>query len=519
MNILTAAEMREAEQQANARGLSYAQMMLYAGSGAARIIHERVENIEDKCVLVLVGPGNNGGDGLVCAGALAAKGTQVRCYLLKPRSMDDAVFASAVAQRVAMADAAGDNHLDQLRVWLTEADVVVDALLGTGTSRPIDGVLSAVLDLVRQRTPASLVALDGPTGMNYDTGTLDPAAVAADLTITFHAPKRGHYCFPAADARGELVVVPIGIEPFEISNFGFSIADDAMTRQLLPSRKLDSNKGTHGKALVIGGCADYLGAPTLTARAAYRVGAGLVAYAVPDAVKLMAALTCPEATFVPLPESTDTHNAQSLPRLEKWLASAGRAAVAIGPGMGQALASHKFFTGILRILNAGTVEPRGLVCDADALNMLATIDDWPKLLSPNTVLTPHAGEFARLAKMNIAAVQADRIGNAQKFAQLWGHVVLLKGAFTIIASPDGRGVVLPFSNPAMATAGSGDVLTGCIVGLMAQGLSAYDAAICGGYLHGNAGERWSNAHGDAGLLAGDLLSLLPSVIHALKQAS
>jgi NAD(P)H-hydrate epimerase len=534
MEILTVAEMREVERRADAAGLPYAEMMQHAGENAA---YEILLRLAPARVLVLAGPGNNGGDGLVCAATLRKAGIHVDCVLLKPRSEDDAVFAAAKNAGVFM------HAPDALAALLPEARVVIDALLGTGVSRPIDGALREVL-LAVKASSVTVAALDGPTGMNYDTGALDAAAVPAALTITFHAPKRGHFCFPVAEARGELVVVSIGIEemgngewgmgngekrphggqqlpitnhPSQISNV--SLANDDLARALLPSRRLDSNKGSHGKALIIGGCSDYFGAPTLSARAAYRAGAGLVAMAVPQAIQHMAAMLCAEATFVPLPESQNAHNAASLPKLLHWLQGVKEgAAVALGMGIGPSDDAAAFMAAWLAPDALHAVPLKGLLCDADALNHLSRMTQWHERLPALSVLTPHAGEMARLTGLSIADVQADRIGFAMKFADAWGHVIVLKGAHTVIAAPAQRGVVLPFSNPAMATAGTGDVLAGCIVGLMAQGASAFDAAVCGAYLHGRAGDAWRIAHGDAGLLAGDLLPLLPDQIHALKRA-
>jgi hydroxyethylthiazole kinase-like uncharacterized protein yjeF len=544
MEILSVAEMRELERIADAHGLSYAQMMQNAGNAAAEVILQRLgrSSAASPRVLVLVGPGNNGGDGLVCAAALAKAGVTTQCYLLKPRGDDDPVYAAARAQGIFMADAQNDMRLRVLHQMVTHADVIVDALLGTGTSRPIEGTLREVLrevsrEMSRRRqanrqVPSStcaLIALDGVTGMNYDTGALDPAAVPADLTITFHAPKRGHYCFPAAQACGELVVAPIGVEALAIGDWrsvsnlqspipNLQLADASLVRDLLPARRLDANKGTFGRVAVIGGCSDYLGAPVLSARAAYRVGAGLVALAVPTVVKPGAAAACTEAIFIPLPESIEHHTPAALHRIMAWLSSAkGGAAVVLGPGIGQAPQTAGFIGDFLDALAAIHDQLKGLVCDADALNLLAQVPAWWSRLPTLTVLTPHAGEMARLAQATVGEIQSDRIGSALKYADAWGHIVVLKGAHTVIAAPGWRGVVLPFANPAMAAAGTGDVLAGCVAGLLAQGLSPMDAAVCGAYLHGAAGERWRAEHGDAGLLAGDLVSYLPDVIHQLKK--
>jgi NAD(P)H-hydrate epimerase len=493
-------------------------------------------------VLILAGPGNNGGDGLVCARVLHDAAPPqipypltVQVYLLKPRAEDDPVFAPVRERGIFVADAANDMRLRVLHQMITHADVIVDALLGTGVSRPVEGTLRDILGElggVRKqkegRSMPLLVALDGVTGMNYDTGALDPSAVPADITVTFHAPKRGHYAFPAAGAGGELVVVPIGVEGIELShaapaaadptlNQTVILADDDYIRARLPTRPRDANKGTFGKVLVIGGCSDYAGAPTLAAMAAYRVGAGLVTLAVPRAVQSSAAVLCREATFVTLPGPTDHFGPEALQRLIASLNGLDvRHAVVLGPGMGQDAETMTFLRELLDQLahKEGGVR---LVVDADALNLLATIPNWPGLLPPQSVLTPHPGEMARLAGVTVKDIQADRIGCALDYAKRWNHVVVLKGAFTVVASPGNGGIVLPYANSAMAVAGMGDVLTGCIAGVLAQGLSPLDAATCGAYVHAGAGERWSDAHGEAGLLASDVLSLLPDTLTVLRK--
>jgi NAD(P)H-hydrate epimerase len=424
------------------------------------------------------------------------------------------------------------QRLGDLWSLLLRADVVVDALLGSGTSRPITGDLRDILqevanirEMLRADRLPLLVALDGVSGMNFDTGELDPAAVSADLTITFHAPKRGHYSYPAAAACGELVVVDIGIgthrrdedaAPVDLPAPTTVLADDALVSPLLPVRRRDANKGTHGRPLVIGGCDDFVGAPALSATSAYRVGAGVVTLAVPMSVKPIAAAVIREATFITLHDAPGALTPESVATIARWMSISGnRAPVLMGPGMSQAESAGEFVVDFLRAVGAD-LEGR-LVVDADGLNLLAKRDEWHKLLPPRTVLTPHDGEMSRLTRTSIRDVQRDHIGIALRYAAEWNHVVLLKGPHTVIAAPEGRAVVMPFANPAMATAGTGDVLAGCILGLLSQGLSPFDAAVCGAYLHGRAGERWRAAHGEAGMLASDLLQYLPELVRDLTK--
>jgi NAD(P)H-hydrate epimerase len=552
-NLLTAYEMNEVERVADATGdPTYAQMMRTAGQMSARIIFDRIRRSprfnprapSETRVLVLVGKGNNGGDGLVCAKELARLGVTPLIYKLhvntprKPGPITDYVKA---IQRDLITDgvfidgieATGEGRLQRLGdLWslLIRADVVVDALLGTGNARPIEGDLRDILrelanvreTLKSERLPM-IVALDGVTGMNFDTGELDPASVPADLTITFHEPKRGHYCFPAAHACGELLVVDTGmseghthgafedIKAAKGSVDRVQLANDALLRELLPARRPDANKGTHGRSLVIGGCEDFVGAPSLSAAAAYRVGGGLVNMAVPQSIKPIAAAACREATFLTLHDSVDAFVPKSVERVQWWIrAQKEIAPVLIGPGMGQADSTKAFLKSLLACC---VNDMKGtLVVDADGLNILSQGPGWWETLPPNSVLTPHAAEMARLMGVTVAEAQRDRIGHALTHARMWGHIVLLKGAHTVIASPEGRAVVLPFRNPALAVAGTGDVLGGCILGLLAQGMKPFEATVAAAYLHGKAGERWRAAHGDAGLLASELLAILPDVL-------
>lgn len=531
LHLLTVAQMREVERRADASGLSYAQMMQNAGRGAARVILEwlarrAVSSADSRPAmraLVLCGPGNNGGDGLVCADELAEAAARdglpltVQVYLLRPRSEDDPVFAPLRRRGLFIADAENDMRLRVFRQLVAHADIVIDALLGTGASRPIDGTLRDMLRELRASRPAWVVALDGVTGMNYDTGALDPAAVPADLTITFHAPKRGHYCYPAAGACGELVVLPIGITPAADDATVYVASDRGVSRRL-PARPADANKGTHGSALVVGGCSDYSGAPALAAAAAYRVGAGLVTLAVPPAIQPAVAAHLREATYITTPGSRASLSIEALPRVSEWITSArARHGLLIGPGMGQSEPAAEFLAGLLAQFE-GEGRSARVTLDADGLNLVARLPDWPARLPRLTVLTPHPGEMARLSGLSVAEVQADRIGCALRHAAQWGHVVVLKGAHTVVAAPDGTAVVAPFANPALAVAGTGDVLAGAIAGFLAQGLAPFDAAACAVHVHARAGELWRAQHGDAGMLAGDLLPLLPEALQRVRQS-
>lgn len=561
MKVLTVAQMRQAEAAADAAGHTYARMMERAGQAVASEIMRRMP-VHGRRILILVGPGNNGGDGLTAARFLKEAGAEVACYLLKPREETDPAFQAAKAAGCFIAHAADDRTGRVLRLWARSAAVIVDALLGTGTTRPLEGELLRMLQAVRAEVserrpwPASffapgtplipslgtppappepwLVAVDGPTGMNYDTGALDPNAFHADLTVTFAHPKVGHFRFPAAHAVGELVVADIGIEPKWTPEGAFEVMDAAVARGWCPPRPANAHKNTFGKVAVVAGSTNYPGAPWLAAQAAARVGAGWVTLAIPRAIYPVLAAKTTEITYVLLPDELGV----LIPDAVEVLAPAveGYAAMVLGPGLTQEKEAVAFVHGMFGMERAARRGRLGfhveeeepakptaparpwppLVVDADGLNALAQARDWAARLPGPAILTPHPGEMARLTGLEKAAIEEDRLGVAQQFAQAWGHVVVLKGAFTVVASPDGRALVLPFANPTLATAGTGDVLAGAIAGLRAQGLGPFEAAALGAYLHGLAGELTRREIGAAGGLAGDLIPRLPRALRALK---
>lgn len=533
MKLVTVDQMRRIEAASDAQGHTYAAMMERAGSAVARVIQARLD-VRGLSILVLVGPGNNGGDGLVAARHLHDAGAEVGVFMLKSR---DDEHVAAVHGRGVVILPCTDHSLGE---WLNSCAVIVDALLGTGTARPIEGDLAQLLITVKQVASARRsavpdlldpawplyskhperstakpkdavplsVAVDGPTGLNYDTGEIDPLTLPADISVTFAYPKVGHTRFPGAGLCGELIVADIGTDPQLAQEIDRELADPALIRSLLPARPRDAHKGTFGKALIIAGSTLYTGAPVLAAEAAYRSGAGLVTLATPRSIHAIMANKINEATFLPLSDQNGALNAAAFD--EARGAIKNYTATLIGPGL--TTDARTFIEQLLM----HSIDQGALVLDADALNILAQIDQWWTRVPLPAILTPHPGEMAQLTKLSVKENEADRERVAIEYAVRWGHVVVLKGAFTVIAAPDGRSVLLPFANPTLATAGSGDVLAGTIVALRAQGLPAYEAAVCGAYLHGAAGEVARREIGAAGVLAGDLLTRLPHVLQALR---
>ena len=553
VKIITVEKSRFLENKANEGGLSFAEMMENAGRATALAIRRRI-GAQGKRVLILVGPGNNGGDGLVAAHYLWEMGARVTCYLWKRNVDDDPNFRRAKDDRLPMLWAEDDDGFEALRGLLAGADAVVDALLGVGIDRPIGDTLTELLDVVRQivsqqGAPAQLtetvptepaapvplvVAVDCPSGLNCDTGALDPAAVPADLTVTFAYPKLGLLLFPGAEAVGHIVVADIGIPPELADDVPLEMATAEQVQAWLPARPRSAHKGTFGSALIVAGSVNYVGAASLAGAGATRVGTGLVTVALPMPIQPAVAASLTEATYLLLPHDMGVISAGAVPVLRERLADYD--ALLLGPGLTQEKETVSFvhaFLGLehaerrghIGFVSSGTSEqtealdPPPLVIDADGLNALAAADAWWKMLPPGAILTPHPGEMARLMGGDVTTsdVQADRHGLARRMAARWNAVVVLKGAFTVVAEPDGRVAILPFANPALATAGSGDVLAGTIVGLRAQGMEPFEAAVAGAYLHGLAGELARADLGDMGVVAGDLPSRLPQALRAVRR--
>ena len=566
VKVVTVEQMRAIEKATDAAGVSYNDMMQYAGRAVAEVV-KRVLGKESagKRVAVLVGPGNNGGDGLVAARILREETqAEVGCYLLKPRTEDDKVFVAARDAGVFMAVAADDQRWRVLKNLVSAADVVVDALLGTGARLPIAGDMEKVLRnaaTALERSPfgpaepraqmvwpavpqapaprrAVVVAVDCPSGLDCDSGALDPATIPADYTVTFAAAKHGQLIFPGAAAVGELIVADIGTPPGlpELDAVRVELATAEGVGEMLPPRPLDAHKGTFGRVVVLAGSVNYTGAATLAAEAAYRVGAGLVTLAVPEAIQPVLAAHLREATWLLLPHDMGVLNADALEVLREEVGEYD--ALLLGPGLGRAEPVAEFMRGFFegpeqaKKGSIGFVAPARagvqtgrfqlhapLVIDADGLNLLAEIEGWWRLLPDGTILTPHPGEMARLSNLDREAIQADRIGVASQKAAEWGCVVVLKGAFTVVAEPSGRVVVIPFATDALATAGTGDVLSGCIAGLLAQRLPPFEAAVVGAYLHGLAGRIAAEKGSSRSVVAGDVLAALSAALARIDPRS
>lgn len=556
--ILSVAQIRAAESEAGAHGISYAEMMQRAGRAiAARLAALLAESgapEADWRVTFLIGPGNNGGDGLV-AGRLLAAGASalVRFYLLQPRPDDDPLMQAVRDAGLLTAVAGDDQRFRVLEQMVSTSLIVVDALFGIGARLPLSDdarkLLTAAQAALEQKAEAlpfqfadtppgrlyrpRVLAVDCPSGADCDSGALDDAALKADETMTMIAAKPGLLTFPAAGFTGRLAVSDLGLPPktapLRAATQQLMTAHDAAG--LLPPRRPDSHKGTFGRVLIVGGSANYPGAPALAARAAGRIGAGLVTAGVPGPLVEWLAGSLRECTWLHLPHDLGALTAGGADLIREQAAESS--AVVLGMGLGRETVTREL---ILRLFGSEEssqhqaigfaaratpqrdkpVEWPPLVLDADGLSLLSTVANWPARLPEGTILTPHPGEMGRLCGISAQDVVANRWSIAREKAAEWNVVLLLKGAHTLIAAPGGQMRVLPFKTPALATAGTGDVLSGLIGGLRANRLSAFDAASLGAYVHGMAGVLAARKLGsERTVCAGDVVEAVPEAIAAL----
>ncbi|MFB0559566.1 MAG: NAD(P)H-hydrate dehydratase [Dehalococcoidales bacterium] len=516
MKILTTSQMRQVEQDCAKIGLPTDVLMENAGKAVAEEVRQILGAIKKQRIVILIGPGNNGGDGLVAARHLHDWGAKVSLCLLSRRPPDDPNLTLVQERGIPCIEVTQDESLDRLNELLSSANAVIDAIFGTGKSRPLRDISQQALDRVnraKKKYPSlHIIALDLPSGLNADTGETDPACLYVDNTVTLGFPKPGLFNSPGADRAGKITVVDIGMPAHLAEGVTTELITNEWAKSVLPQRPLQANKGSFGRVLVVAGSINYIGAAYLACSGAIRVGAGLVTLATATSLQPVLASKLTEVTYLPLPESHPGIISLHAARLIHQEFN-NYNVLLLGCGLGQSQSTIRFIKSTLFGLKP---VPPFLVLDADALNTLAKIPNWWQQLTDNAILTPHPGEMARLVGVPVDEVQSDRAGIAKRVAQEWHKTIVLKGAYTVIAAPDGQAKVSPIANPGLASAGTGDVLTGAIAGLLAQGLSFFNAAALGVYLHAEAGEMVKSRLGDAGMIATDLLPELPLVIKQLK---
>ena len=516
MKLLTADEMRCLDREAIEKyGVPGLTLMENAGRGAAEYFSGFFAELRPGPVLIFCGKGNNGGDGYVIARHLENLGWKFRVLVLARRediTGDARVNLEILHESGADVVYAFDQEtLAKVLPVQSGFQLIVDAIFGNGLSSEIRGHFAEAVDWIND-SGLPVAAVDMPSGVNADTGAVLGRCVKSACSATFAFPKVGQMMHPAAFFGGEVRTVGIGMPKILMGSVGdrhlFMDADEV--RPLIPDRPVTGHKGTFGHLLVVAGSTGKTGAAAMTAEGGIRAGAGLVTVACPLAVHDILETKLTEAMTVPLP---DMDGALSLMAFEQVLALAeGKQVLALGPGMG----TSEETCGLVRRLVRSCPVP--LVIDADGLNSLADHSQvFLERAGQPVVLTPHPGEMARLTGKDVAEIQADRIGVASDFAQRFNVVLVLKGARTLTAFPDGRVRINGSGNPGMASGGMGDVLTGMIGGFIAQGIRVEEAAVLGVFLHGMAADRLAAVMGNAGMAATDILPEIPASLHALQR--
>ncbi len=534
--IVTVDQMVAIEKEAVKAGLSYDQMMENAGQSVAQHILATWPEAAKSRILIVVGPGNNGGDGLVAGYFLAEAGADVSFYLLKDRDENDANYARVRAAKAQIVHMAEDPKFRLLKDQLQKSDILIDGLLGTGFKLPLRGEAQKLLRATKQfcdeiENELLVAAIDCPSGLDCDTGVAASECISADLTVTLAAVKVGLLELPAVALIGDVVVGDIGLGEIglELDDIAMEMMDLSLAKAWLPRRSKISHKGTFGRTLIVAGSLPYPGAAVLAAKGAYRSGVGLVTLAVPGPIYQPLVGVMPEATWIQLPHEDGSIARGAVQELGEALSRSQ--SLLVGPGFGLHPQSQEFLQGLFQGENSGgqaqsqksvrigkdEVQLPPTVIDADVLKLLAKISGWHKLIPDQSVLTPHPGEMSVLTGLTVDQIQRDRIKVARDWAEKWGHIVVLKGAHSIVASPAGNVMVIAIASAALAKAGTGDVLAGVIASLIAQGMPPYKAAAFGAYLHARAGVLAAEIYGSTvSVLASDVANTLPEVFAELE---
>jgi ADP-dependent NAD(P)H-hydrate dehydratase / NAD(P)H-hydrate epimerase len=528
--LLTVDQIRAAESQAMRGGRSERDLMIEAGTRVAEAILESTF-VEDGSVLVLCGPGKNGGDGLVAAGRLIESGWSALVWGHRRSGLDGAPVDELAASQIRWLQSAAD-----LAEAVRHSDVVIDAVFGIGGRAELPREVASAFEIVQEKCSdlgVAIWALDLPSGVDADSGEVAAGAIEADVTAMIGLPKIGLFRFPAARQTGYLEMIDIGIEPpAKIEDSTPRLITESYVRTRLPRRRAGAHKRSVGTLLVVGGGPNYYGAPRLASEAALRSGAGLVTLGAPPSVIASVAAAVPELTFLPLPggehgQAGVRMGEAVLKRVEEY------SAILVGPGLGTEAPVPDFLSTLFGIerstrgsIGFGVSAPQSggepfagkAVLDADALNWLSTRDDWWETLrDADLVLTPHPGELARLLSCETDDVLQDPWDAANRAARKFGQIVVLKHGHSCVADPGGGLLVAPQALPSLATAGSGDVLAGLIGSLLSQGLSARDAAACALYVGLEAAEGAGEWSGTLGLIASDIIAELPLALSRLTE--
>jgi len=510
MKVVSREEMRELDRRTIEEiGISGLVLMENAGRGAAQIIKKRF-GPEKRKVAIFCGRGNNGGDGFVVARYLKNWGWPVRVYLLseKEKITGDAKANMEIWLKMGgeLREIIEEKDLWSIKEEFYQFDLIIDALLGTGLKDEVKGILKEAI-IVINALGKPIVAIDIPSGIDATSGKILGVAIKATLTITFGLPKIGQLIHPGLEYTGELFVVDISIPQFlvEEMNLKHTLLDpQELDLSPLKPRPLDTHKLTYGHLLILAGSVGKTGAAAMTGEAALKMGTGLVTLGVPKNLNPILEVKLTEVMTYPLSDKEGVFSEEALKEVLELLP--GKTALAIGPGIGTERGAKRLTLELLKLSHVP------IVIDADGINCLIGELEVLKSKKAPVILTPHPGEMARLLGISPKEVQGQRIELSREFAESYGVILVLKGSRTVIAEPGGHVFINPTGNPGMASGGTGDILTGMIGGLLAQGVNPLEAAKLGVYLHGLAGDLAKEEMGEVCLVATDLLRYLPQTV-------
>ncbi len=539
MKLVTVAEMKKIEEEANSSGLTYSEMMTNAGRGLAEHINNAYSHFIKPKILGLIGSGNNGGDTLIALSSLAEEGWETTAYITRERDQEDPLITDLIQHNGIIIYRHQDNEFVELTKVIQENTIILDGILGTGIRLPLKPDLEDVLTHINRvlchlTNPPIVIAVDCPSGVDCDNGEASIATIKAQATVCMAAVKTGLLKLPAYGYIGDLVQVDIGFGGRSQTYDAIHryVADQDMILDFLPARPVDSHKGTFGTALIVAGSVNYTGAVILAGRACYKIGAGLVTLAVPTPIHHALAGQIIEATWLLLPNEMGVIADDAASVVRKSLDKAD--ALLLGPGWGTEETTGNFLSRLLQNEVPPMPTPIGFVpqkprhqpgegstfpptvIDADGLKLLSKIPDWPKILPKSTVLTPHPGEMSVISGRTTQEIQENRIEQAEMFVKDKNIILTLKGAFTVIAEPKGRTVVIPVATSALAKAGTGDVLAGLITGLLAQKVKPFEAAVAAAWIHAQAGLLAAEKIGNhASVMASDVILAVEEIITRL----
>jgi len=514
MRVVTAKEMKVLDRAAMEEyGIASIVLMENAGRQVVEVIRGVLREVRDKVITIFIGKGNNGGDGLVIARHLLNMGAEVKVLALADVAeiTGDAAVNLEIWQKMGQKiySLHHSDGINVVRLALMNTDLIVDAIYGTGFRGKMGEKVGRIVEVLNG-SGKPIVAVDIPSGLEADTGRVNGPCIQAAHTVTFGLPKLGLILEPGVDYAGQLHVADISIPAVLVERSAPRryLLTRELVKEWLPSRPTNAHKGNFGRVLVVAGSRGMTGAACLAGEGALKAGAGLVTVAAPETLNDIMEAKLTEVITVPLPDTgmgvlSRGAKQHILSLLE------GTDVLAVGPGLSTV---PEVATMVRELLSSVRVP---CVLDADALNALAGAGDILRKVQAPVVITPHPGEMARLLGVTAKEIQGDRLTYAVKAANIWNVVALLKGARTVVAAPDGAVYINPTGNPGMATGGSGDVLTGMVAALIAQGLEPARAAAAGAFIHGLAGDLAAGEKGMMGLVAGDVLSALPAATREL----